>query len=120
MGKARETDRRALSPCLTRRLAGLLLAGTVLVAPAAMAQEKEIAALKAVLAAFFLALAVPAGVLIVQAYGQLKWQSFRSAQVAAAVPPVARTSSTTSTRDPSPHASTWTSTRSEPRSARRA
>ena len=40
MGKAKETDRRALSPCLTRRLAGLLLAGTVLAAPAAMAQEK--------------------------------------------------------------------------------
>lgn len=40
MGKAKETDRRALSPCLTRRLAGLLLAGTVLAAPAVMAQEK--------------------------------------------------------------------------------
>jgi two-component system phosphate regulon sensor histidine kinase PhoR len=39
--------------------------------------------LKLVLAAFFLALAVPAGVLIVQAYGQLKWQTFRSTQVAA-------------------------------------
>jgi len=39
--------------------------------------------LKLVLAVFFLALAVPAGVLIVQAYGQLKWQSLRSAQVAA-------------------------------------
>ncbi|HUQ53870.1 MAG TPA: HAMP domain-containing sensor histidine kinase [Gammaproteobacteria bacterium] len=40
-------------------------------------------ALKLVLAAFFLALALPAGVLIVQAYGQLKWQAFRSTQVAA-------------------------------------
>jgi signal transduction histidine kinase len=40
-------------------------------------------ALKLVLAAFFLALAVPAGVLIAQAYSQLKWQSFRSTQVAA-------------------------------------
>ncbi len=39
--------------------------------------------LKVVLAAFFLALAVPAGVLIAQAYGQLKWQAFRSTQVAA-------------------------------------
>jgi signal transduction histidine kinase len=40
-------------------------------------------ALKLVLAAFFLALAVPAGVLIAQAYGQLKWEAFRSTQVAA-------------------------------------
>ena len=40
-------------------------------------------ALKLVLAAFFLALAVPAGVLIAQAYSQLKWQAFRSTQVAA-------------------------------------
>ncbi|HSC14490.1 MAG TPA: ATP-binding protein [Gammaproteobacteria bacterium] len=40
-------------------------------------------ALKIVLAVFFLALAVPAGVLIAQAYGQLKWQAFRSTQVAA-------------------------------------
>src|SRR6185436_10810778 len=40
-------------------------------------------ALKIVLAAFFLALAIPAGVLIAQAYDQLKWQAFRSAQVAA-------------------------------------
>jgi hypothetical protein len=39
--------------------------------------------LKLVLAAFFLALAVPAGVLIAQAYSQLKWQAFRSTQVAA-------------------------------------
>jgi two-component system, OmpR family, phosphate regulon sensor histidine kinase PhoR len=39
--------------------------------------------LKAVLAVFFLALAVPAGVLIAQAYSQLKWQAFRSTQVAA-------------------------------------
>ena len=39
--------------------------------------------LKLVLAAFFLALAVPSGVLIVQAYDQLKWQAFRSTQVAA-------------------------------------
>ena len=40
-------------------------------------------ALKAVLVVFFLALAVPAGVLIAQAYSQLKWQAFRSTQVAA-------------------------------------
>jgi two-component system phosphate regulon sensor histidine kinase PhoR len=40
-------------------------------------------ALKLVLAAFFVALAVPAGILIAQAYGQLKWQAFRSSQVAA-------------------------------------
>jgi len=40
-------------------------------------------ALKSVLAVFFLALAIPAGVLIAQAYGQLKWQAFRSTQVAA-------------------------------------
>jgi len=40
-------------------------------------------ALKIVLAAFFLALAIPAGVLIAQAYDQLKWQAFRSTQVAA-------------------------------------
>jgi hypothetical protein len=40
-------------------------------------------ALKIVLAIFFLALAVPAGVLIAQAYGQLKWQAFRSMQVTA-------------------------------------
>ena len=39
--------------------------------------------LKIVLAAFFLALAVPAGILIAQAYDQLKWQAFRSAQVTA-------------------------------------
>ncbi len=39
--------------------------------------------LKVVLAVFFLALAVPAGVLIAQAYSQLKWQAFRSTQVAA-------------------------------------
>jgi signal transduction histidine kinase len=39
--------------------------------------------LKIVLAVFFLALAVPAGVLIAQAYDQLKWQAFRSTQVAA-------------------------------------
>ncbi len=39
--------------------------------------------LKLVLAAFVLALAIPAAVLIAQAYGQLKWQSFRNAQVAA-------------------------------------
>jgi signal transduction histidine kinase len=39
--------------------------------------------LKLVLAAFFLALAVPAGVLIAQAYDQLKWQAFRNTQVAA-------------------------------------
>jgi signal transduction histidine kinase len=40
-------------------------------------------ALGIVLAVFFLALAVPAGVLIAQAYSQLKWQAFRSTQVAA-------------------------------------
>jgi signal transduction histidine kinase len=40
-------------------------------------------ALKIVLAGFFLALAVPAGILIAQAYDQLKWQAFRSTQVAA-------------------------------------
>jgi two-component system, OmpR family, phosphate regulon sensor histidine kinase PhoR len=40
-------------------------------------------ALKLVLAAFFLALAVPAGVLIAQAYSQLKWQAFRSSEIAA-------------------------------------
>jgi signal transduction histidine kinase len=40
-------------------------------------------ALKIVLAVFFLALAVPAGVLIAQAYDQLKWQAFRSTQVTA-------------------------------------
>ena len=40
-------------------------------------------ALGIVLAVFFLALAVPAGVLITQAYSQLKWQAFRSTQVAA-------------------------------------
>ena len=40
-------------------------------------------ALKIVLAVFFLALAVPAGILIAQAYDQLKWQAFRSTQVAA-------------------------------------
>jgi signal transduction histidine kinase len=40
-------------------------------------------ALQIVLAAFFLALAVPAGILIAQAYGQLKWQAFRSTQIAA-------------------------------------
>ena len=39
--------------------------------------------LKLVLAAFFVALAVPAAVLIAQAYSQLKWQAFRSTQVAA-------------------------------------
>jgi two-component sensor histidine kinase len=40
-------------------------------------------ALKIVLAVFFIALAVPAGILIAQAYDQLKWQAFRSTQVAA-------------------------------------
>jgi signal transduction histidine kinase len=40
-------------------------------------------ALKLVLAVFFVALAVPAGILIAQAYSQLKWQAFRSTQVAA-------------------------------------
>ena len=35
------------------------------------------------LAVFFLALAVPLGVLIAQAYGQLKWSAFRSTQIAA-------------------------------------
>ena len=40
-------------------------------------------ALGIVLAVFFLALAVPAGLLIAQAYSQLKWQAFRSTQVAA-------------------------------------
>ena len=39
--------------------------------------------LQAVLAAFFVALAVPAGVLIAQAYSQLKWQAFRSSELAA-------------------------------------
>ncbi len=39
--------------------------------------------LKAVLVVFFLALALPAGVLIAQAYSQLKWEAFRSTQVAA-------------------------------------
>ncbi len=39
--------------------------------------------LKLLLAAFFVALAVPAGMLIAQAYSQLKWQAFRSTQVAA-------------------------------------
>jgi signal transduction histidine kinase len=34
-------------------------------------------------AAFFLALAVPAAVLVAQAYGQLKWEAFRNVQVAA-------------------------------------
>ena len=39
--------------------------------------------LKLVLAAFFFALAVPAAVLIAQAYTQLKYQAFRSTQVVA-------------------------------------
>ena len=39
--------------------------------------------LKLVLAAFFVALAVPAAVLIAQAYSQLKYQAFRSTQVVA-------------------------------------
>jgi len=38
--------------------------------------------LRVLLAAFFLALAIPAAVLIAQAYGQLKWEAFRSTQVA--------------------------------------
>ncbi len=37
----------------------------------------------ALFAAFFLALAVPAAVLVTQAYSQLKWEAFRSIQVAA-------------------------------------
>jgi len=39
--------------------------------------------LKLLFGAFFLALAVPAAVLVVQAYGQLKWEALRSMQVAA-------------------------------------
>ena len=39
--------------------------------------------LKLLLAAFFIALAVPAGILIAQAYDQLKWQAFRSTQIGA-------------------------------------
>jgi len=39
--------------------------------------------LKVVLGAFFLALAVPAAVLIAQAYGQLKWEAFRRNQLLA-------------------------------------
>ena len=39
--------------------------------------------LKILLAAFFLALAVPAAVLIAQAYGQLKWEAFRRNQLLA-------------------------------------
>ena len=39
--------------------------------------------LKLVLAAFFVALAVPAAALIAQAYSQLKYQAFRSTQVVA-------------------------------------
>lgn len=39
--------------------------------------------LRWLLAAFFLALAVPAMVLVAQAYSQLKWQSFRQGQVLA-------------------------------------
>ena len=39
--------------------------------------------LKLVLAAFFVALAVPAAVLIAQAYSQLEYQAFRTTQVAA-------------------------------------
>jgi len=39
--------------------------------------------LKLVLAAFFFALAIPAAVLIYQAYGQLKWGAFRALQVEA-------------------------------------
>ena len=39
--------------------------------------------LKVLLGAFFLALAVPAAVLIAQAYGQLKWESFRRNQLLA-------------------------------------
>src|SRR5690349_5295630 len=42
--------------------------------------ERRIALL---LGAFFLALAIPAAVLIAQAYDQLKWQAFRSNQVLA-------------------------------------
>jgi signal transduction histidine kinase len=39
--------------------------------------------LRVLFAAFFLALAVPAGVLVAQAYGQLKWEAFRGTQLAA-------------------------------------
>lgn len=39
--------------------------------------------LKVVLALFFLALAIPSVVLVVQAYSQLKWAAFRSTQLAA-------------------------------------
>jgi signal transduction histidine kinase len=39
--------------------------------------------LKVLLGAFFLALAVPAAVLIAQAYGQLKWEAFRRNQLLA-------------------------------------
>src|SRR3954468_1034868 len=39
--------------------------------------------LRILLAAFFLALAVPAAVLIAQAYGQLKWEAFRRNQLLA-------------------------------------
>src|SRR4030095_2329771 len=39
--------------------------------------------LKVLLGAFFLALAVPAAVLITQAYGQLKWEAFRRNQLLA-------------------------------------
>ena len=39
--------------------------------------------LKLLFAAFFVALAVPSAVLVMQAYGQLKWEAFRSTQVAA-------------------------------------
>jgi signal transduction histidine kinase len=48
-----------------------------------MLQRFDERGLKLVLAAFFVALAVPAAVLIAQAYSQLKWQAFRTTQVAA-------------------------------------
>jgi signal transduction histidine kinase len=39
--------------------------------------------LKLLLGAFFLALAIPAAVLVAQAYGQLKWEAFRGTQLVA-------------------------------------
>jgi hypothetical protein len=58
MAKAKGLDRGALAPCLSRRLAGLLLAGTVLAAVPALAQEQ---ADRADPATFGDPLALPAG-----------------------------------------------------------
>ena len=82
-GARSSPTRRSRAICVTVRGAGYRLVSSALTCAREIFGKLDERRIRWLLAAFFLALAVPAGVLIGQAYDQLKWEAFRSTQLLA-------------------------------------